>query len=165
MLVIGTKALNTHQMSDSLLSFPDVNSPWLKWAFTFLNHWAKLYNNLLLCLPGPDKETLTPLCRWEDKQPVFLFFDSPTFFFPSLQSLKQNLRDETMHNGVKWELFTSLTHRERLHTQTKDGFWTIKLGLSIFGISRKTQCADQSRRERGFKRLLCRRLQVPQSWK
>lgn len=91
---------------------------------------------------------------------IFSLWFAHLFFFPSLQSLKQNLQDEVMHNGVKWKLFTSLTRRERLRAQTTDGFWTIKLGLSIFGISRKTQCGAQSRRERDFKRLLCRRPQA-----
>lgn len=132
----------------------------LKCAYELLYYWAKRYNNLLLCLARPDKETLLPRWRWADGQPIFFLFDLLTFFFPSLQSLKQNLQDEVMHNGVKRELFTSLTRRERLRAQTKDGFWTIKLGLSIFGISRKTQCGAQSRRQRDFKRLLCRRPQA-----
>lgn len=165
LLVIGTKALNRNQMSVCSLfqmSIPPGWSGCLNLYFT--EHIIIWY----FALPDQTKESLPPRCRWEDGQPVYfsLWFANLYFiFFPSLQSLKQNLQDEAMHNGVKWELFTSLTRRERLHTQTKDSFWTRKLGLSISGISRKTQCAEQSRWERGFKELLCRCLQVPHSWK
>lgn len=111
----------------------------------------KLYNNLYLPCRTRQRNSLSSVQVGRQTASIFpLWFAN--LFFPSFQSLKQNLQDEAMYNGVKWELFTSLTRRERLHAQTKDGFWTIKLGLSIFGISRKTQCADRSRRERSFKK-------------
>lgn len=143
----------------SRCQFPMVEESWNARMNCFITE----QNNIIICyfdLPDQTKKLLCPGSRWADGQPIFFLFDSLTFFFPSLQSLKQNLQDEVMHNGVKWELFTSLTRRERLRAQTTDSFWTIKLGLSIFGISRKTQCGAQSRRERDFKRLLCRRPQA-----
>lgn len=112
-------------------------------------------NYIIICyfaLPDQTKKLLRLGAGGKTGSLYFFSLIREPFFFPSLQSLKQNLQDEAMHNGVKWELFTSLTRRERLHAQTKDGSWTIKLGLSIFGISRKTQCAHQSRREQCFKK-------------
>lgn len=129
----------------------------LKCAYELLYYWAKQYNNLLRCLARPDKETLIPQWRWADGQPIFFLFYSLTFFFCSASS--HSSRTCRMKSCTMVLSGSSLLHwhvERGLRAQTKDGFWTIKLGLSIFGISRKTQCRAQSRWERDFKRLLCR---------
>lgn len=88
-----------------------------------MTHAMHVYYNKA-CVHKKNKKhthsTRQPMLSWDDEHPTLLF-DTPTLA-SSLQSLEHNLWDEVMHNGVKWKLFMSLTHKVKLFSLTKLGF-------------------------------------------